>query len=198
MNKCAILAGPAQNQRGMALISALLLLLVISLLAVGLSMDSSMDVRMAAYQNFKARAFGSTESAMATAGDILDDNIIDSGWTNPSPPSPFTYPNLSPEYDDVVAGDVLIIGDGNFSLAENLALDPVITMTGEIQATAAIQRVVAKEAKGGAMQVAAGYAGTGKGLGGGGAHIIYNVEVDGNDAGQATTSLAMHYRHVTQ
>lgn len=196
MNKCAIMAGPARNQRGMALISALLLLLVISLLAVGLSMDSSMDVRMAAYQNFKGRAFGSAESAMITAGDILEDNISDTGWSGN--PDPFTYPNLSPEYDDLVAGDIKINGNGTFYLVENPDLAPTISMTGEIQGTAAIQKVVAKLAKGGAMQVAAGYAGMGKGLGGGGAHIIYNVEVAGSDAGQATTALAMHYRYVTK
>jgi hypothetical protein len=196
MNNCAILAGPARNQRGMALISALLLLLVISLLAVGVSMDSSMDVRMAAYQNFKGRAFGSSEGGMMTAGDILVDNISESGW--PGNPDPFSYPNLSAEYDDLVAGNILIHGNGTFFLEENLALAPVITMSGEIQADAAVQRVGAALAKGGAMQVAAGYAGTGKGLGGGGAHIIYNIEVTGNDAGQGETTLAMHYRYVTK
>lgn len=196
MNIHATLAITARNQQGMALISALLLLLVISLLAVGLSMDSSMDVRMAAYQNFRARAFGSAEAALTTAGDILDDNIYDAGWSGN--PDPFSYPNLSAEYDDLVAGDILINGDGTFYLEENLALDPVMVMSGEIQANCCVQKAVTVMAKGGAVQVAAGYAGTGKGLGGGGAHIIYNIEVVGNDADHAQAALAMNYRHVTK
>lgn len=195
-NNCVILTRPARNQQGMALISALLLLLVISLLAVGLSMDSSMDVRMAANQNFKARAFASAESALISGGDILDDNIYEAGW--PGNADPFTYPNLSPEYDDLVAGNILIHGDGNFFLEENPDLDLVMTMSGEIMADCCVQKVGAMAAKGGAIQVAAGYAGTGKGMGGGGAHIIYNIEVAGNDADQAQSSVAMHYRYVTK
>lgn len=196
MRICAILVKPTQTQRGMALISALLLLLVISLLAVGLSMDSSMDVKMAAYQNFKARAFSSAESAMVVSGDILDDNVYEAGWSGN--PDPFPYPNLSLEYDDLVAGTILIQGDGSFYLDPNLASNPVMSMSGEIQGEVIVQKIATNLAKGGAIQVAAGYAGTGKGLGGGGAHVIYNICATGNDADHAQAAVAMHYRYVTK
>lgn len=196
MSMCAISSRMVRNQRGMALISALLLLLVVSLLAVGLSMDSSMDIRMAAFQNFKARAFSSAESSMLTSGDILDDNIYDAGWT--SADDPFKYPNLSLEYDDLIAGSIDIHGDGVFFMEANPAKDTTMTMTGELDATVSVQKMLAVAAPGSAMQVAAGYAGTGKGSGGGGAHIIYNIEVSGNDADNARADLAMHYRYVTK
>lgn len=191
MNDSRNLASPLAGERGMALISALLLLLVISLLAVGISMDSSMDIRFAAYQKFRARSFGAAESGMMAASDILESNIDDSGWdTSP----PFTFPHLSAEY----VGTLKIVGNGAFYLDENLGENPTMAMTGDIPADVIIQKVNSVVAKGGAMQVAAGYAGMGKGLGGGGAHILYNIEAAGTDADNVRTRVAMHYRVVTK
>lgn len=202
MNICAILANPARNQRGMALISALLLLLVISLLAVGLSMDSSMDVRGAAYQRFKARAFGSAESGLMAATDILEENAFVGGWTNPDPPNAFTFPNLSDQYDDIHPGTIDILQDGAMYMAKNPDMDPIMEMTGDIEARIVTQYITSALAYGGAIQVAAGYGGSGKGVGGGGGHIIYNVEATGRDAAfgaeQASTNLALNYRYVTK
>ena len=82
----------------MAMVSALLLLLIVSLMAVGVSMDTSMDVRLAAYQRFKARSLGFAESGIMAATDILEENIFAIGWPNPSSPNPFSFPNLSPNY----------------------------------------------------------------------------------------------------
>lgn len=188
-----------KDQQGMALISALLLLLVVSLMAVGVSMDTSMDVRIAAYQRFKARSFGFAESAGMAATDILEDNIYDAGWDNPSPPSAFTYPNLSVEYDDVDPTSTIdILQDGVFYMDENTGESQIMNFNGEIDADIITQRIVSKLAKGGAIQVAAGYAGVGKGMGGGGAHVIYNFIASGVDSDQAETDIGIHFRHVTK
>lgn len=184
------LSRPLAGESGMALISALLLLLVVSLLAVGLSMDSSMDIRGAAYQRFRARSFGAAESGMMAASDILESNIDDSGWD----PGPIQFPHLSSDYD----GLLTILGDGSFYLDENLLEVRTMTMTGDISAGVTIQKGVTVAGKGGAMQVAAGYAGMGKGLGGGGAHILYNIEAIGTDADNCSSCVAMDYRVVTK
>ncbi len=187
------------NQRGMALISALLLLLVVSLMAVSVSMDTSMDVRIAAYQRFKARSFGAAESGAMAATDILEDNIYDAGWDNPTPPNPFVYPNLSAAYDDVVAGgSIQIEQDGVFYMDKNTAENRIMQFTGEIAADIITQRVGSKLAKGGAIQMAAGYAGMGKGMGGGGVQVVYNLLSSGFDSGQAESDLGVHFRHVTK
>ena len=184
------------DERGMALISALLLLLVVSLLAVGLSMDSSMDVRLAAYQKFKARAFGFAESGLMAGADILESNVADSGW---DPPSPFEFPHLSDDY----VGTLLIDPDdsgvtGTFYLDKNPNENTTMAMTGDINADVITQNVVSKITSGSAMQVAAGYAGVGKGLGGGGAQVIFNIESTGTDAVNAAATVAMDYRMVTK
>jgi hypothetical protein len=179
------------GERGMALISALLLLLVVSLLAVGLSMDSSMDVRLAAYQKFQARAFGFAESGMMAGADILESNVADSGWDiDPGD----EFPHLSADYD----GDLKIWGPGTFYLDENPDEDRTMEMTDDIAADVIIQKVVSKVTSGSAMQVAAGYAGVGKGLGGGGAQVVYNVESTGYDSNNCRTCVAMNYRMVTK
>jgi len=187
------------GQQGIVLISSLLLLLVLSLMAIGLSMDSSMNVRIAGYQRLKARSFGYAESALMTTGDILEDNIYDAGWDDAVP---FEYPNLSPGYTGNGVEKVEIVNDGAFYMAPNQGTDgegdTMIEMRGVIEADVVTQRLMAKPGTGAALQVAAGYAGIGKSLAGGGAHILYNVRATGIESNGTKTELAMHYRVVTK
>jgi len=177
----------------MVLISALLLLLIVSFMAVGMSTDTSMDVRIAGYQKFKAVSFGYAESAVNAGTEILEDNIYEAGWSG----TDFPYPNLSNQY--VPNGGITIVGstNGNFYLNDNLGRNQTLAMTGNIAAGVVVQRIVTKPGQGGASQMAAGYEMLGKGAAGGGIHVIYNLEAQGTGAGQARSDVGMHYRHVT-
>lgn len=178
------------DERGMALISALLLIMIVSLMAVGISSDTSMDVRIAGYQKFKAISFGYAESASNTSTEILEENIFDTGWAGGTP---FSYPYLSDSYNGTVT-----IYDSDFYLSANAANDTVIKMTGDIEANSiAIQRLLSMLATGGAIQQAAGYEGAGKGAGAGGVHVIYNIETRGQGSESAETLIGQHYRYVT-
>lgn len=185
------------NQQGMALISALVMLVMLSLMAIGLSMDSSMNVRIAGYQRLKAMSFGFAESGLMASSDILRDNIYDAGWDNSSG-VPQQYPNLSGDYP--AGGTVNILGDGVFYMSKNPGTDgegvPVIQMTGAIQAGVVVQNIATKLAVGGALQVSAGYEGRGKSQGSGGTHLLYNICSIGCEANGTATELAMHYRVV--
>jgi hypothetical protein len=191
MNKEKIANRPGTGEGGMALISALLLLLVVSLLAVGLSMDTSMDVRISAYQRFMARSFGFADAGMMAASDILEENAFESGWTGALP---LSFPHLSPQY----TGNIMILQDGAFYLNTNPNLQDIISMDGDLQADIATQYLSSQLAAGGAIQIAAGYSGTGKGTGGGGGFILYNLEGTGWDANQTRTRLGLNYRYVTK
>jgi len=204
MSKNERIFRPVSGERGMALISALLLLLVVSLLAVGLSMDSSMDVRLAAYQKFRARAFGFAESGLMAGADILESNASDSGWDD-APPfyMDHDHHHLSNQYDGTIAvgsnnPDVTGIDTGVFYLDKNPAENETLEMRGDINADVITQNVGSGINSGSAIQVAAGYAGVGKGLGGGGGYVIYNIQSTGNDAVNASARVAMNYRMVTK
>jgi hypothetical protein len=179
----------------MALVSALLMLLVLSLMAIALSMDSSMNVRIAGYQRLKARSFSFADSGLRAATDLLEDNIYEVGWD--SVVFPFPYPNLL-NY----AGNMQIVDNGVFYMDDNPGTcgegATTIQMTGEIQADVAVQRLIAKTATGGALQVAAGYAGIGKSQAAGGTHILYNLRSTGVEDNGTCTEVAMHYRVVTR
>jgi Tfp pilus assembly protein PilX len=181
------------NQRGMALISALLLLLVVALMSVGVSMDTSMDVRIAAYQRFKARSFGFAESGVMVAADILEENIYKAGWDAAT--ADIDFPELSSDYDGTLR---VKQGQGSFYMNKNVAEDIALEMTGDIKAKVRFQRLVMKAAEGGAIQIASGYAGLGKGASGGGTHLLYNVMASGSDSDRSQTDLALHFRHVTK
>lgn len=193
MKKSTISITPVSNERGMALVSALLLLLVVSLMAVGLSMDTSMDVRISAYQRFMARSFGFADAGLMAASDILEENAFESGWEGTPP---FTFPHLSPDYS--ADGDIQILQDGAFYLNTNTALQEIIKMTGDLQADVATQYLSSQLATGGAIQIAAGYSGTGKGTGGGGGYIMYDLVGSGWDSNQTSTRLGLNYRFVTK
>lgn len=181
----------AGNQRGMAMVSALLLLLVVSLLAVGLSMDSSMDVRGAGYQRVNARSFGFTESGLLAAADILEDNAFEAGWPVGE------FPNKSLLYN----GSIKIL-DGTFYMSKNNNEVLIMQLTGDISADITTQYLDSILAHGGAIQVAAGYMGAGKGLGGGGGQALYNIQSRGKDvtagAQQAARNLGLVYLYVTK
>ena len=192
------------NQRGLALVSALLMLVVLSLMAVGLSMDTSMNVRIAGYQRLKARSFGFAESGLMASSDLLEDNIYEAGWDASG--GDIDYPNLSGEY----VGSLQIMQDqGGFYMEDNpgsdgegdttirMSVDPD-TNEADIIADIAIQKLVAKTATGGALQVAAGYAGIGKSQAAGGTHILYNIRSTGIEVNGTVTEVAMHYRVVTK
>ena len=176
------------DERGMALISALLLIMIVSLMAVGISSDTSMDVRIAGYHKFKAVSFGYAESGSSAATEILEENIFDAGW--PGTP-PFSYPLLSGLYNGTVT-----IDDGNFYMEDNPSGN-VVEMTGDIKADIIIQRLLSILATGGAIQMASGYEGVGKAAGAGGVHVIYDIETHGYGSDSAESRLGQHYRYVT-
>jgi hypothetical protein len=185
------------NQRGIALVSALLMLLVLSLMAFALSMDSTMNVRIAGFQRLKARSFGFADSGLMASSDLLEDNIYEAGWDASG--GDIAYPNLSGDY----VGTLLIKKDqGTFYLMDNPGDDgegeTTMAMTGDIQANVAIQKLVSKFATGGALQVAAGYSGVGKSLAAGGTHILYNIHSTGVEQDGTSSDVAMHYRVVTK
>ena len=180
------------DERGMALISALLLIMIVSLMAVGISSDTSMDVRIAGYQKFKAVSFGYAESGSSAATEILEENIFDAGW--PGGITSFSYPLLSGSYNGTVT-----ICDGDFYMKATPTppCNNVISMAGDIDADIIIQRLLSMLATGGAIQMAAGYEGVGKGAGAGGVHVIYDIETRGYGSDSAESLLGQHYRYVT-
>ena len=175
------------DERGMALISALLLIMIVSLMAVGISSDTSMDVRIAGYQKFKAVSFGYAESGSSAATEILEENIFDAGWTGT------TYPHLN----TISYNGTVTIDDGDFYMKANPSNNRVVNMTGDIKADIIIQRLLSMLATGGAIQMSAGYEGVGKGAGAGGVHVIYDIETLGRGSDSAESLLGQHYRYVT-
>ncbi len=181
------------DEQGMALISAMLLILIVSLMAVGISANTSMDVRISGYQKFKAISFGCAEAAANTSAEILEDNIYDAGWKTAA--EPFSYPGLSSAYNGTI-----MIEDKDFYMHSNHA-DPaatVIRMTGPVGADIAVQKTASKLAKGSAIQVSTGYEGVARGMGGGGVHLIYNIQTRGYGSNSAESVVGQHYRHVTK
>jgi len=182
------LGRPVAGEQGMAMISALLLILIVSLMAVGMSMDSSMDVRLAAYQRFKASALSFAESGIMAATDILEENYADVEWTNPNPGTPFQFPSLSPNYVGRADGKKLdIVDNGSTSgvlyMESNVNENVTMQMFGDIQTEIVIQKVGTQHCVGGTLEFPC---------------TTFNFMAEGTDAGQANSIIGLYYRHINR
>jgi len=176
------------DDRGMALVAVLLILMAVALMGVGLSADSSMDVRIAGYQKYKAVSFGFAESSLYATTDVLEANNEDGGWANDN----IAYPHISNVYATTLGSTILVVNRELYLTGGD------VEYGGLIRSSVAVTYEETRLGEGEAIQMAAGYEGVGKGAGGGGVHVIYDMIADGVGVENITTRLGIGYRHVTK
>lgn len=90
---------PATSQRGVALIIALILLMVLTMIAVVAMRTTTLDLKMSSNQTVQKRTFQISEAGRARIHDVLDDHSFFGGWpvsiTNGTVPASkgFTIPS---------------------------------------------------------------------------------------------------------
>lgn len=191
------------DQRGMALISALMLILVISLTAVGVSTDTSMNVRVASYQRFKARATAKADAGAVGSLAVLLDNE-EKAWAQ-AKGQEIPYPKLSKDYNGTITllpprdvdgcmgtADALKYL-GLVSLNKNPGQFPTMKITGDLESDITTQYIGSRSNEGSSLIMAAGYEGVGKSAAGGGVTIVYSVYSEGKDATGARTKTGLYY-----
>ena len=176
------------NEKGMALVAVLLILMAVALMGIGLSSDTSLNVRIAGFRKFKLVSFGSAESSLYATTDVLEDNIDDGGWAANDNPYPYTSADFTG-----TLGSSIDVTTGDFYMNTG-----AVEYTGVINSTVTVSKEDSLLGEGQAIQMAAGYEGVGKGAGGGGVHIIYSMLGTGQGTSTITTTLGLDYRHVTK
>ena len=192
------------NQRGSVINVALLILILIFLVGIGLNKISTTDIKIATNIKTDTITFYEAESGLDAAADILELNIPCSLGFSDTP----TASDGLPDGWEKIAGMVTVT---NLTLWRNEAAgDP--TGNPDPDDKDALPEIDAfyppdydgseepdaphtnfsiggttRFSRGAAIQMAAGYEGLGKGAGGGGASIIYDVLVQryGSDKSEA-------------
>ncbi len=176
------------DENGMALIAVLVILMAVALMGIGLSSDTSMNIRIAGYEKYKLISFGYSESSLYATTDVLEDNIMDAGWQNDN----IVYPYVS-FFSAIGSGNSIDISEGDFYMSAG-----DVVYTGVINSTVAVNNQGSILSDGSAIQMAAGYEGIGKSAGGAGVHIIYGMTGEGKGSTDTKATLGIDYRHLTK
>ena len=185
---------PENKERGIALVVALMLLAVMSLLGASALLTTDVETKIAGNTKIGRTAFYSADGiGQATAG-IIEDCISDVGWAD--------------DYDYGSGTVAVSVKDGDFAFeARDLDDDadgnvdndritaPDIEFSSPMAGTADVDKGPTVPVAGSSAVSAAGYEGAGKGAAGGGLKTVYHIRTRGLFGSRAMSLLFMTYDH---
>jgi len=184
----------------MVLVTALILLAVLTLIAVVAMRTTTLDLRMTTNGMLNARAFEGSEGARVLVPDPLDDHIFYRGWpagTAVGTPGPddFDMPTelviIDPSnnlYEEDEGLDMADYADGRRDMTYRADGDASGTVSDrsptpeDISADLYITNLGSIQAPGSATSMVSGYEGFGKGAAAGGSYILFDLRSRGHAA----------------
>ncbi|MEP6934151.1 MAG: PilX N-terminal domain-containing pilus assembly protein [Nitrospirota bacterium] len=172
---------PHRGDEGIALVTTLVILLIMTVLGVGAVAVTALENRIAGFQRTGESATSAAESCVGTSVNIIQQTLATSTLTVPvafvSATGPVltsaevaANPSLSMEISGSSDNDTdLVTGAGAAGPDYRLQINGY-TVLGDID------RLYLMGKAGSGMQFAAGYEGAGSGTAGGGADIVYRID----------------------
>lgn len=203
------------HQQGIVLVTALVLLVVITLVAISASRGTTLDLQMTTNGTLKARAFESAEGGRAALVEVLDQHVFNAGqWpqgadgsaSTPGLPvsSGFVLPpglNVERVGDVLYASDNAALGDLSASTRDMRFRQGVTPASGQTEPNAPLQmwsdvfvtRIGVVSAPGSDFAASQGYEGLGKAAAGAGTRLLFDARVKGaaQDRARSTTGSAI-------
>ena len=179
------------NESGMALVTCLLIMVVLAMIGIGISMDSTTEIKIAGNLKNKAVSFQNADTGTNAAPEIIEDNLDKPRTTNP-----YTY-------SDSGSVPVIKVFKSNIATLNGTLAQKVITIQAAagngvnklpINTTIDIGKTD-RLAAGNAIQMAAGYEGKGKSAAAGGHHIYFRC-VSHDKQGGTVSNTEIYYRSV--
>ena len=198
------------NQRGSALIIALLMLVVLTLLGISATTTSTVELQISGNDKLYKRSFFAADGGTAAGSELVEQNIEDRDWTDDSPRGNVAILNGDFYLNrDTDAGIDPVPSDTNQDLVIPLSaivdenLDGVIDVNDspfllDTSVPRTNLKIVGNSqlSTGSAVQLASGYEGKGKGAGGGGAWIIFDIRAQHRDVRDTAVMVRLGWRHV--
>ena len=172
---------PHRSEEGIALVTTLVILLIMTVLGVGAVAVTALENRIAGFQRTGESATSAAESCVGTSVNIIQQTLATSTLTVPaafvSATGPVlntaevaVNPTLSMEISGQSDNDTdVVTGAGAAGPDYSLQINGY-TVLGDID------RLYLMGKAGSGMQFAAGYEGVGSGTAGGGADIVYRID----------------------
>jgi len=197
------------NKRGSALVVALLMLVVLTLIGISATTTTTFELQIAGNDKLFKRAFYSADGATEMGGELIEQNIEDRDWekvdgSGDLSPAGVDIDNTSNFY---YRGNVKIahqnpymnrqpVENGTPSDANRDAVYPRDATDGIPPYTNIKAVGNTTLSTGSAVQLIAGYEGKGKGAAGGGAWITYDVRAQRRDLRKTEVRIRLGWRHV--
>ncbi len=150
-----------------------------------------MDYKISSNEVFKDIAFQGSESGRIAVGDGISHFIYHRRWDGFSNFGLTFQSSYDPLVDSQQTGEDLY--DTN-TLGVDMNFDISGAAFETIESTISIIKSPGAKSRGSGVQQLSGYEGLGKGLGAGGAHLIYEVRSTGVSAAEAVAVTATEYR----
>lgn len=192
------------NQRGSALIVALLMLVVLTLIGISATTTTTFELQISGNDKLYKRSFFAADGGTSAGSELVEQSIEERDWTDDS-----TRGNVG-----ILNGDFYLNRDTDAGIdpipSDNPPnLDAVIPLSAIVDTTASPfvldtsvphtnLKIVGNSqlSSGSAVQLASGYEGKGKGAGGGGAWIIFDVRAQHRDVRDTSVMVRLGWRHV--
>lgn len=205
-----------EGQAGMALIIALVLLMVLTMIAVVGMRTTTLDLRMTSNQTLIKRVFQSSESARLSIYDVLDDHTFYRGWpsdqvTNGTVPPSAGFTTIPSELNILVdptdPNSELYLTENatTYQLDSGFADMRFLVDSdggtdyddpGDMVADIFITRLATIAAPGSDTSQVSGYEGLGAGAASAGSLLFYNVVSRAAGPGGTQSTTSAHYRYV--
>ena len=202
---------PAHRQHGVALIVALILLMVLTMVAVIAMRTTTLDLKITTNQTLMMRTFQVSEAARLSIHDVIDGHTFHRGWPvavggDVPASSGFVIPNGILVLDDGGLPELYLNNNADPWDLTNAAIDLQLRLDREgdgafdspldMAADLFISRVASAAAPGSDTRQASGYEGLGAGAAGAGALIFYRFISRAAGAGSSRALTEAHYRYV--
>jgi Tfp pilus assembly protein PilX len=191
---------PLDNNRGSALVVALLMLVVLTLIGISATTTTTFELQIAGNDKLYKQAFYAADGATEMGGELIEQNIEDRDWdfgedgvNPPSEDNPLNRGNVRLESPNLYMNREPMDG-----IPTDANRDAVYPRTAADSAPHTNIKAVGNTtlSTGSAVQLIAGYEGKGKGAAGGGAWITYDVRAERRDVHDTEVRVLLGWRHV--
>jgi hypothetical protein len=187
------------NERGSALVVALLMLVVLTLIGISASTTTNFELQIAGNDKLFKTAFYAADGATEMGGELIEQNIEERDWD-------VGDDNIAIDADHPLSrGNVRIESPNPYMNREPMDGIPSDTNRDAVYPGTATNGDPHTNIKavgnttlstGSAVQLIAGYEGKGKGAAGGGAWITYDVRAERRDVRDTEVRIRLGWRHV--
>lgn len=178
------------GEDGMALVIALMLLSVLSLLGSAALLTTNVEVKIAGNTRIGKTAFYAADGIGQATGGIIEDNIVDVGWSDD-----YDYGGVTVKDGDFCFEPRDMDDNGDGDPDNDLTTSPDIIFPSPIAGAADVDKGPTLPVAGSSAVSATGYEGAGKGAAGGGLKTVYEIRTYGTVDSRAMSFLFMSYDH---